>query len=83
MVEVIAWIPEHFKTQYGISNFVRFTGETEKPSSPVAMPVAMPVPSRTVTNENGSLTVTLGTDTLDTGATAPVSPSRDDVVEAV
>lgn len=83
MAEVIAWVPEHFKTQYGISNFVRFTGEKEQPTS-VANGSAMAthVATRTVTNENGALSVTICTEVYD-GATAPVSPSRDDVVEAV
>jgi hypothetical protein len=80
MAEVISWIPQHFKTQYGISNFIRFMGEKEQPTSAVT---ATGSGSRTVTNENGALSVTICTDTLDTGATAPVSPSRDDVVEAV
>jgi hypothetical protein len=79
LAEVISWIYTYFTTQYGISNFVRFTGEVEQPPVPVAVPVA----ARTVTSENGSLTVTINTDILDNGAIAPVSPSRNDVVEAV
>jgi hypothetical protein len=78
MAEVISWIPQHFKTQYGISNFIRFTGETEQPTS-----MATPVATRRVTSDGNTLSVTIDSD--NTGATAPVSPTRggEQVVEAV
>ena len=82
MVEVIAWIPEHFKTQYGISNFVRFAGETEQPppgSSAATSSIASP--TRKVTAEGDMLRVTIDGDCA--GATAPVSPSEGVPVEAV
>ena len=69
MAEVISWVPEHFKTQYGISNFVRFTGEAEQPSMVASMP------GRRVANDGNTLTVTIDSDTT-VGATAPVSPTR-------
>ena len=83
MAEVIAWVPEHFKTQYGISNFVRFTGEKEQPSA------SSGVSNRRVTSSGDTLQVTIDVpDSADvTGATAPVSPTRDgdnvDVLNAV
>jgi hypothetical protein len=78
MAEVITWIPEHFKTQYGISNFVRFTGETEQPSS-----AATGGATRCVTVNGDALQVTIDGDAA-VGATAPQSPSDDAaLVEAV
>jgi hypothetical protein len=69
MVEVIAWIPEHFKTQYGISNFVRFAGETEQPPTGAATSAAtsaatgsMGSPTRKVTAEGDMLRVTIDAD---------------------
>jgi len=87
MAEVITWIPEHFKTQYGISNFVRFTGETEQPSS-VSGAATGTVPAtgaatRCVTANGDALQVTIDGDAA-VGATAPQSPSDNTaVVEAV
>ena len=83
MAEVISWVPEHFKTQYGISNFVRFTGEAEQPVNSVANSVA----NRYVTSDGDTLHITIDApDTTEViGATAPLSPARDNmsVVEAV
>ena len=77
MVEVIAWIPEHFKTQYGISNFVRFAGETEQPPASAATgssaaTSSMASPSRTVTAEGDMLRVTIDGDCAEPVA-APVA----------
>lgn len=80
MAEVISWVPAHFKTQYGISNFVRFTGETEKPTS-AATGAATPTPVRRVASDGNTLTVTIESDAV--GATAPLSPGGDEPVEAV
>ena len=80
LAEVISWIYTYFTTQYGISNFVRFTGETEQPPGPMVSPSS--TVNRIVTNENGALNVTIYNEVQD-GATAPLSPLRDDVVEAV
>jgi hypothetical protein len=82
MAEVIGWVPQHFKTQYGISNFVRFTGEVEQPSSVGATerPVARSL--RTVSNDGDMLRVTIDGNTdsvqFSAGATAPVSPNNKD-----
>ena len=63
MVEVIAWIPEHFKTQYGISNFVRFAGETEQPPTGAGTATgSMASPNRKVTAEGDMLRVTIDAD---------------------
>ena len=85
MVEVIAWIPEHFKTQYGISNFVRFAGETEQPpagssAATSAATSSMASPTRTVTAEGDMLRVTIDGDDAEPVA-APVAASEP--VEAV
>lgn len=82
MVEVIAWVPEHFKTQYGISNFVRFTGETEKPSSLDSGSMSSSIPLRRVASDGNTLTVTIDGDAA-VGATAPVSPLNEENVEVV
>ena len=88
MAEVISWIPQHLKTQYGISNFVRFSGEKEQPSSVTAVSSGVAnVSNRHVTTSGDTLQVTLDLpESADvTGATAPVSPTGDTVpvVEAV
>jgi hypothetical protein len=94
MAEVISWIPQHLKTQYGISNFVRFSGEKEQPTSAATgtgaatgAATGTSAATRHVTTSGDTLQVTLDLpDTTDvTGATAPVSPTCDTVpvVEAV
>jgi hypothetical protein len=86
MAEVITWIPQHLKTQYGISNFVRFSGEKEQPTS-VATGSATTATTRHITTSGDTLQVTVDvSESADvTGATAPVSPTGDTVpvVEAV
>jgi hypothetical protein len=85
MAEVISWIPQHFKTQYGISNFVRFMGETEKPTSAATGAATGAATSaatgtdntRRVTTDGNSLSVTIDGDTA-VGATAPQSPGYND-----
>jgi len=82
MAEVIGWVPQHFKTQYGISNFVRFTGEVEQPSSVGAAEKPVARSLRTVSNDGDMLRVTIDGNTdsvqFSAGATAPVSPNNKD-----
>ena len=70
--ELITWIPEFLKTQYGISNFIRFTKEVEQP--PVSTGVA-PVASRRVTVDGENIQVTIDV--------PEVTPIDGQVVEAV
>jgi len=81
MTEVITWIPEHFKTQYGISNFIRFAGETEQPSvaTGAATSAATSAATRTVTAEGDVIRVSIDVEHGATGATAPVSPNENTV----
>lgn len=87
MAEVITWIPQHLKTQYGISNFVRFSGEKEQPTSVTGVTsAAISGATRHVTTSGDTLQVTVDvSESTDlTGATAPQSPSGNvPVVEAV
>jgi hypothetical protein len=95
LAELISWVPEYLKTQYGISNFIRFTKETEQPTSGIITSVV----NRRVTVDGEGIQVTIdvpsstgagaaGT-TGAAGATAPVSPVTEGekdsvaVVEAV
>lgn len=94
LAELITWIPEYLKTQYGISNFIRFTKETEMPSSvPTTSSVGVaPITTvtRRVTVDGGNIQVTIevpSDSSSPVGATAPVSPvgekDSEQVVEAV
>jgi len=91
LAELITWIPEYLKTQYGISNFIRFTKETEQPSTYDSGSATTPVlaVNRRIRVDGESIEVSIDVDTP-TGATAPVSPTNDEgnaqalpVVEAV
>ena len=91
MAEVIEWIVEYLKSQYGVPNMIRFSKETEQPpasGSGSASSSASGPGQRTVTAEGDSMRVTLSiddTDTGNTGAVAPISPTtgNEGVVEAV
>ena len=89
MAEVIDWIVEYLKSQYGIPNVIRFSKETEQPPAPSSSSAnnANGSSQRTVTEEGDSMRVTLNIDDNggDTGAVAPVSPTRgnDGLVETV
>jgi hypothetical protein len=81
MLEVIDWITDYLKGQYGVPNMIRFSKETEQPSSGVS--------SRQVVSEGNDLRVTIDIDQDGTGgpngAVAPSSPLTDtaEVVHAV
>lgn len=78
MVEVISWITNYLKSQYGVPNMIRFSKEAEQPvngSNP-----------RQVVSEGDSLRVTIDIDENGAGgAVAPSSPLTDtaEVVHAV
>ena len=89
LAELITWVPEYLKTQYGISNFIRFTKEVEQPSTFVSTnPTPVVAVNRRVTADGENIQVTIEVPTTDatstTGATATVSPTKDgDTVELV
>ena len=65
MLEVIDWITDYLKSQYGVPNMIRFSKEVEQPvngSNP-----------RQVVSEGDGLRVTIDID--DDGATGAVAPS--------
>lgn len=82
LAEVISWIYTYFTTQYGISNFVRFTRESEQPPGPADRDSTR---QREVTSNGDGLRVTVYSDDSreeqDRGATAPLSPDRNASVE--
>jgi len=85
VAELISWVPEYLKTQYGISNFIRFTKEVEQPSNTPVNAVNRRV---TMEGENIQVTIEVPSDTSAAGAAgaaAPLSPTSDvvPVVEAV
>jgi len=87
LAELITWVPEYLKTQYGISNFIRFTKEVEQPTGAatnVATNTVTSAATRHVTMDGDNVQVTIEVPPEMEGATAPVSPSRsENLVEAV
>ena len=86
LAELITWIPEYLKTQYGISNFIRFTKETEQPSLTSSTSVPVATVNRRVTIDGDFIHVSIDVpSTVDTlvGATAPISPVSNDDRRAV
>jgi hypothetical protein len=82
MAEVIDWISEYLKSQYGVPNMIRFSKETEQPLASVPGTNS----NRNVTADGDNLRVTLDIDDNEnTGAVAPTSPLTDtaEVVQAV
>jgi shikimate kinase len=77
MAEVIDWIVEYLKSQYGVPNVIRFSKETEQPAAS-NLTDGSANSQRTVTAEGDSMRVTLSIDDNagDTGAVAPVSPTQ-------
>ena len=91
LAELITWVPEYLKTQYGISNFIRFTKEVEQPPLSSNNSVPANAVNRRVTVDGEGVQVTIEVPTTDssstgatsTGATAPVSPTGERDSEAV
>ena len=84
LAELITWVPEYLKTQYGISNFIRFTKEVEQPSLSSNNSVPVNAVNRRVTVDGENIQVTIEVPPEMEGATATLSPSRNEnLVEAV
>lgn len=87
LAELITWVPEYLKTQYGISNFIRFTKEVEQPTGAatnVATNTVTSAATRHVTMDGDNVQVTIEVPPEMEGATATLSPSRgENLVEAV